>query len=139
MRFGIVKNNVCINVIEATRAVADKYAASLGAIAVQRVAANKGWLWDGNKFTDPRPKPNTDAVTLTDGTITRYQLKMALQNGGKLADAENHFKAAAISDKLRLTESNVIRRSHLGDMATALGYSESQADALFLAASAISE
>lgn len=95
-----------------------------------------GWVKSGSTFVPPTP------VVLIPQSVTRRQFKLALLNIGLLDNIESVI--AASTDRalqINWTEALDFRRDNpfVASMATALGKSEAEIDALFIAAAAITQ
>lgn len=86
-------------------------------------------VWD----TQPLPPPQAPR------TVSRMQAKLALNAAGLLDDVEAAVAAASRSVQIYWAEVSEIHRDHpiLLEMTSAMGWTETQLDDLFLAAAAI--
>lgn len=93
-----------------------------------------GDLWDGTNYTTPAlvvPVPNS---------VTRYQIRVALINRGKIADVKTVVDNSADLLFIEYWGSNDIFKPsdvHLITMAAALGFSQAQVDVLLKEAALI--
>lgn len=132
MRYAIIENNIVTNICES-----DGPLPGLHMVLAER--ADIGNLWDGASFTAPVATPPE-----VPQSITRAQAKLALLNAGLLdavqpaIDAVNDAvmrKRMQIEwdDRLTFERSNPT----LIGLAGALGMTDAQLDALFVAAAAL--
>lgn len=131
-RFAIIDAGRVTNIIEADAA----FAAGIGAI--DATGGKVGDLWDGTQYTTPPPPPAP-----VPAEITMRQARLALLGAGKLAAVDTAINAmvepAKSAAKIEWEYSNTVQR-HNGFVATlgpALGLTDAQIDALFLAAQAL--
>ena len=131
-RFAIIDAGRVTNIVEADAA----FAASIGAI--DATGAKVGDLWDGTQYTTPPPPPAP-----VPAEITMRQARLALLGAGKLAAVDTAINAmdepAKSAAKIEWEYSNTVQR-HNGFVAAlgpALGLTDAQIDALFLAAQAL--
>lgn len=131
-RFAIIDAGRVINIIEADAT----FAASIGAI--DAAGGKVGDLWDGTQYTTPPPPPVPVPVE-----ITMRQARLALLGAGKLAAVDTAINAmtepAKSAAKIEWEYSNTVQR-HNGFVAAlgpALGLTDAQIDALFVAAAAL--
>lgn len=93
-----------------------------------------GWVKSGSTFVPPTP------VVLIPQSVTRRQFKLALLGIGLLDNVEGVISASTDRAlQINWTEALDFRRDNpfVASMATALGKSEAEIDALFIAAAAI--
>ena len=131
-RFAIIDAGRVTNIVEADAS----FAASIGAI--NATGAKVGDLWDGTQYTTPPPPPAP-----VPAEITMRQARLALLGAGKLAAVDTAINAmdepAKSAAKIEWEYSNTVQR-HNGFVAAlgpALGLTDAQIDALFLAAQAL--
>jgi len=131
-RFAIIDAGRVTNIVEADAA----FAASIGAI--DATGGKVGDLWDGTQYTTPPPPPAP-----VPAEITMRQARLALLGAGKLAAVDTAINAmdepAKSAAKIEWEYSNTVQR-HNGFVAAlgpALGLTDAQIDALFLAAQAL--
>lgn len=102
-------------------------------IAVQSDTAGPGWLYDGEAFTDPTPPP----PPYIPQSVTPLQARRALRAAGLLSTVNAWVASQPDEDIKDAWEyASVIERSGpltLG-AAAALGLTDAQLDALFIAA-----
>jgi hypothetical protein len=131
-RFAIIDAGRVTNIVEADAA----FAASIGAI--DATGGKVGDLWDGTQYTTPPPPPAP-----VPAEITMRQARLSLLGAGKLAAVDTAINAmvepAKSAAKIEWEYSNTVQR-HNGFVAAlgpALGLTDAQIDALFLAAQAL--
>lgn len=93
-----------------------------------------GWVKSGSTFVPPTP------VVIIPQSVTRRQFKLALLDMGLLGNVESVISASTDRAlQINWTEALDFRRDNqfVASMATALGKSEAEIDALFIAAAAI--
>ncbi len=119
---GVVINTIVVNNITD---LPDLIEATTGGI---------GWLWDGTTLTAP-PSPPTPVPT----SVTMRQARLALLAAGLLDSVETAITAAGVAAKIEWDYATEVQRSSglVPAMATALGMTEAQIDALFVAASTL--
>lgn len=104
--------------------------AALGPAADELGYAGQGFF----PVADPPPAPVIPQI------VSRMQAKMALSNAGLLAGVESAVAAGTAATQIYWSDAPEFHRDHpvLLALATELGLSSGQVDALFTAASAIS-
>lgn len=130
-RYAIVEASKVSNIIVADAEVA----ASRGLTPADGAAL--GDTWDGQQFIRPSPVPVVPAA------VTMRQARLALHGAGLLAGVETAIEAlsepAKTAARIEWDYSNEVQRHNgvLSTLAAALGLTESQIDALFVAASTL--
>ena len=127
-RFAIIDAGRVTNIIESDAA----FAATLGAIDATGAAI--GDLWDGETFTAP-PAPPTPIPQ----SVTMRQARLALLGAGLLDTVETAIAGAGPAAKIEWDYATEVQRSAglVPAMATALGLTDAQIDALFVTASTL--
>lgn len=94
-----------------------------------------GWVWDGETFTDPPPTP-----AVVPQQVTMRQARLALLGAGLLAGVDAAIagltEPAKSAAQIEWEYAAVVQRSSglVPAMASALGLTDPQIDALFIAA-----
>ena len=127
-RFAIIDAGRVTNIIEAD---AD-FAATLGAIDATGAAI--GDLWDGETFNPP-PAPPTPIPQ----SVTMRQARLALLGAGLLSTVQTAIAGAGPAAAIEWDYATEVQRSAglVPAMATALGLTDAQIDALFVTASTL--
>ena len=127
-RFAIIDAGRVINHAEADAA----FAASQGWIPAGD--SRIGDLWDGEVFTPPPPPP-----PVVPSAVTMRQARLALLAAGLLDAVETAIMGAGPAAKIEWDYATEVQRASglVPAMATALGLTEDQIDALFIAAAAL--
>lgn len=94
----------------------------------------RGWLFDGVKYSAPPPAPAT-----APRTVTMRQARLALLAAGLLNTVETAIAGAGPAAKIEWEYAQDVQRAAglIPAMATALGLTDAQIDALFVAAAAL--
>ena len=127
MNYAIITNNVVENVILASPA----FAAQIGAIECPDTVSI-GWGYDGT-FTAPVP------VVVVPKSVTMRQARLAMLNAGLLEIVNEAIVTAGSAALIEWEYAKEVERSSglVPQMATALGLTESQIDALFIQAATL--
>lgn len=137
MRYALIRSGVVENVIELDAGETDFLArmdAGLTAIVVSSdTPVGPGWTYDGILFLAP------DLDTPVPSSVTNVQARLAMLNAGLLDDATAALTAMGEEAMIEWDHSVVIHRDSplVADAAAALGLTDAQVDALFVAASAL--
>ena len=122
-----IQNGIVINtvVVESLDFLPNLIEATTGGI---------GWTWDGETFTAP-PAPPTPIPQ----SVTMRQARLALLGAGLLDTVETAIAGAGPAAKIEWDYATEVQRSAglVPAMATALGLTDAQIDALFVTASTL--
>ena len=122
-----IQNGVVINTIEVD---------SLDFLPnlIEATTGGIGWTWDGETFTAP-PAPPTPIPQ----SVTMRQARLALLGAGLLDTVETAIAGAGPAAKIEWDYATEVQRSAglVPAMATALGLTDAQIDALFVTASTL--
>ena len=126
-RFAIIDAGRVSNIIEADPI----YAARLGAIDATGAAI--GDLWDGEAFSTPAP------TVIVPESVTMRQARLALNGAGLLDTVSNAIVAAGMAAQIEWEYAGTVQRGSglVPAMASALGLTDAQIDALFITAGAL--
>ena len=127
----IIQNGVVVNTIVAT--VQEAQAAFPDAICVEATTGGIGWLWDGSTLSAPAAPP---VVVTVPASVTMRQARLALLGAGLLDTVETAIAGAGPAAAIEWEYAGDVQRSAglVPAMATALGMTDKQIDALFIAA-----
>ena len=129
MRVHFIQNNIVINTVEQ-----DTLDNPFGYLAVASETAGIGWTWDGETLTAPPtpPAPIPQSVTMR-------QARLALLAAGLLDLVETAIAGAGPAAKIEWDYATEVQSSAglVPAMATALGLTDAQIDALFVTASTL--
>ncbi len=128
MRYAIITNNIASNIIVADQAFAD----SIGAIEAPD-HIGPGWGYDGS-WIEPAPAP-VEVPT----SVTMRQARLALLAAGLLPTVTAAITTAGEAAQIEWEYAQEVQRSSglVPAMATALGMTDAQIDALFVSAAAL--
>ena len=122
-----IQNGVVINTIEVD---------SLDFLPnlIEATTGGIGWTWDGETFTAP-PAPPTPIPQ----SVTMRQARLALLGAGLLDTVETAIAGAGPAAKIEWDYATEVQRSAglVPAMATALGLTDAQIDALFVTAATL--
>lgn len=133
-RHVIVVGGVVVNAILSTA----EFAATLGGTVVASDVANIGDAYSGGVFTPPAPP-----APVVPASVTMRQARLALLAAGQLAAVEAAIAALPSPTKeaaqIEWQYSNEVQRHNgfVAQLGPALGLSDAQLDALFIAAGGI--
>lgn len=126
----IVQDGIVINRTKAASPFASNW--------IQSDTAQIGWLYDGQDFSEPPPAP----VPIPQ-SVTMRQARLALLGAGLLTQVESAIASLPSPQKeaaaIEWEYAQEVQRHHglVPAMASALGMTEAQIDALFIQAAAL--
>ena len=132
MKTHIIENGIVTNTILAT--VQEAQAAFPGAVCIDGAIGGIGWTWDGETLTAP-PAPPTPIPQ----SVTMRQARLALLAAGLLDLVETAIASAGPAAKIEWDYATEVQRGSgwVPAMATALGMTDAQIDALFVQAATL--
>ena len=127
----IIKNGVVVNTIVAT--LQEAQSAFPDATCVEATTGGIGWLWDGSALSAPAAPP---AVVTVPASVTMRQARLALLGAGLLDTVQIAIAGAGPAAAIEWEYAGDVQRAAglVPAMATALGMTDAQIDALFIAA-----
>lgn len=130
MKTHIIDSGVVVNTIIAS--VSEAQAAFPAATCIDGTVGGIGWIWDGSVLSAPEPEPATIPQV-----VTMRQARLALLAAGLLPTVAAAVAAADDVARIEWEYAQEVRRDWptLLGLQGAVGLSDGQLDALFLAAS----
>ena len=127
----IIKSGVVVNTIVAT--VQEAQTAFPDAICIEATTGGIGWAWDGSTLSAPAAPP---VVVTVPSSVTMRQARLALLGAGLLDTVETAIAGAGPAAAIEWEYTQEVQRASglVLAMATALGMTDAQIDALFIAA-----
>ena len=132
MKTHIIENGIVANTILA--AVQEAQAAFPGAVCIDGAIGGIGWAWDGTTLTAPPAAP-----TPIPQSVTMRQARLALLAAGLLDTVETAIAGAGPAAVIEWDYATEVQRASglVPAMATALGLTDEQIDALFVQAATL--
>lgn len=132
MKYAIIENGVVANIAKADAPLADNWIEASGNV-------NIGDLWDGESFTPaPPPAPEVpQSVTMRQGRLALLGAGLLDQVGAALAAIPDEAQRRAAQIEWEYAQTIDRQSVWVANLSGALGLTDEQLDALFIAAAAL--